>query len=433
MADTTLKSAPGPSDVSQYQRTRTFQQAGTFANQNAYDPTAEGSFELKSKLYSDPAAYSFAINNWVSSWRNSSNVPNSNFKNELDYIQFLLRASGLSSEKGGLSRGVLTVKDLDGLKKASTIALANGVSFKDVMLSIYQSKQSGAGGAEGGPKYSKQIATSLRLLDLGDAQNKLSTAYFNMFGVYPTQDNINSFKDYWNAEARKQVATTTTSQVVQKGKVTVGKQTGTGTITTSPTEVVGEGFTEAEQAQTMANYLAKQFNIDPSKMVLGGGVKRIYDGIREIYRNNLLPEPSFETVASTVKDLLTTPDETSYNTKLASLQQNIRNKAAKFYPALATELANGQSVKDFSDVYGSLIAKKWGYSSYNELQDDPEATALIQSALNFTDSKGNVRLAKIDEVMAMAQKSKRWMNSPEALASFGDLGDKIIAAMGGGR
>jgi hypothetical protein len=35
--------------------------------------------------------------------------------------------------------------------------------------------------------------------------------------------------------------------------------------------------------------------------------------------------------------------------------------------------------------------------------------------------------------MAMAQKSKNWLNGPEALASFGDLGDKIIAAMGGGR
>ena len=72
--------------------TRTaFSQAGTFANQNYYDPTAEGSFELKSRLYSDPAAYSFAINDWVASWRsNTTGVPNGNFKNELDYIQFLL-------------------------------------------------------------------------------------------------------------------------------------------------------------------------------------------------------------------------------------------------------------------------------------------------------------------------------------------------------
>lgn len=428
----TWKSAPGPSEVAAYNKRSAFSQAGTFANQNYYDPTAEGSFELKSRLYSDPAAYSFAINDWVASWRsNTTGVPNGNFKNELDYIQFLLRGSGLSTEKGGVSRGILTAKDLAGLKTASQIALANGVGFKDIMLSIYQSKQ--AAGEGTGPKYSKQIASSLRLLDMGDAQNKLSTSYFNMFGVYPTQENIKAFKDYWNAEAKAQLATTTTSQVVQKGKVTVGKKTGTGTITTSPTVTTGMGFTEEEQAQTMANYLAKQFNVDPSKMVLGGGIKRVYDGIREIYRNNYLPEPSFESVAPAIKDLLTTPDETSYNTKLEAFQQGVRNKAAKFYPALATELANGQSVKEFADVYGEMIARKWGYSSYEELRDNQEATALIQSALNFNDSKGNVRLAKIDEVMAMAQKSKNWLNGPEALASFGDLGDKIVAAMGGGR
>lgn len=433
MAETNWKSAPGPSDIAAYNSKKTaFQQAGTFANQNFYDPTSEGSFELKSRLYTDPAAYSFAINDWVSGWRsNTTNVPNSNFKNELDYIQFLLRASGLSTEKGGVSRGVLTVKDLAGLRNASQIALANGIGFKDVMLSIYQSKQ--ASGGDGGPKYSKQMSTSLKLLDLGDAQNKLSTAYFNMFGVYPTEENVKAFKQYWNAEARQQVAQVTSSQVVEKGKVKVGKKTGTGTITTSPTVIKGEGFTEEEQAQTMANYLAKQFNVDPTKMVQGGAVKRVYDGIREIHRNNLLPEPSFESVASTVKDLLTTPDQTAYTTKLQAFEQGVREKAAKFFPTLAEELKNGKNVNDFSDVFFEMLAGKWGATSAVALRNDKEATTLVQNALNFTDAKGNVRMQTINEFLANAQKSKRWLDGPEAIAGFGALGDKIIAAMGGGR
>jgi len=432
MAETNWKSAPGPSEVAAYNSKRTaFQQAGTFANQN-YDPTAEGSFELKSRLYTDPAAYSFAINNWVSGWRNdTTSVPNSNFKNRLDYIQFLLRGSGLSTEKGGVSRGILTVKDLAGLRNASQIALANGIGFEDVMLSIYQSKQ--AAGGDGGPKYSKQMSTSLKLLDLGDATNKLSTAYFNMFGVYPTEENIKSFKTYWNTEARAQVGTVTTSQVTEKGKVKVGKKTGTGKVSTTDTVTKGYGFTEEEQAQTMANYLAKQFNVDPSKMMQGGAVKRVYDGIREIYRNNLLQEPAFESVAGVIKDLLSTPDETAYTTKLTAIQQGVRDKAAKFYPTLAEDLKNGKNISEYSDVYYELLANTWGVTSASALKSNKDATALVQNAFNYTDAKGNVRMQNLTEFLASARNSKNYLEGSQAIAGAGRLGDKIIAAMGGGR
>ena len=92
MPETNWKSAPGPSEVAAYNSKKTaFVEAGTIASQNYLDPTDENSFELKSRLYSEPAAYSYAIKNWLSTWRNSKNVPNSNFVNELDYIQFLLR------------------------------------------------------------------------------------------------------------------------------------------------------------------------------------------------------------------------------------------------------------------------------------------------------------------------------------------------------
>lgn len=409
-------------------RKTAFQQAGTFA----YDPTAEGTFELKSRQYSDRVAYSYAINDWIEGWRRSTNVPNSNFKNELDYIQFLLRGSGLSTEKGGISRGVLTQKDLTGLKTVSEIALANGIPFKDVLLDIYQSKQASGDGT--GPKYSKQIATSLRLIDLGDAQNKLSTAYFNMFGVYPTQDNIKAFKTYWNAQVKVQEPTTASSQVVAKGKVTVGTgktaKSGTGAITTSETVTKGMGFTEEEQAQAMADFLGKQFNMQD----LGGGaVKKVYDGIREIYRNNFLPEPSYQSVAGVIKDLLTTPDETAYGTKLATVQQSVRDKAAKFYPALAEDLRNGKDISETADIYYSLLARKWGVAAETTLRNDTEARSLVENALNYKDDKGNVRLQDINEFLISAQQSKRYTSSPQFLAGVGDLGDKIIAAMGGGR
>ena len=54
--------------------------------------SAEGSFELKSRLYTDPAAYSFYIQDNILGWRYDTNVPEG-FKNKLDYIQALLRGT----------------------------------------------------------------------------------------------------------------------------------------------------------------------------------------------------------------------------------------------------------------------------------------------------------------------------------------------------
>lgn len=407
-----------------------FQQGSTFLSPGYYDPTAEGTFELQSKLYSDPAAYARYINTFVTGWRNNTaGVPNSNFKNELDYIQFLVRGSGLSSEKGGVSRGILTEKDINGIKTASNIALANGLSFKDVMLSIYQSKQAAG---EGGPKYSKQIATSLRLIDLGDAQSKLSTSYYNMFGFYPSEANIKAFKQYWNAETRKQEAPTETSQVTMGGQpVTVGKKKGKGKATETKTVTKGLGFTEEEQKQATARFLGQQFGA-VKEGALGGAVKQVYDGIATLYKNNFLPTPTYSSVANIVKDLLTTTDETEYATKLQSYSQGIRDKAAKFFPALAEDLKAGRNVMDTANTYYDHLASKWGTSA-DMLKRDKEANELIQQALNSKDEKGNVSLMGLNIFNSLAQKSSRWLNGPEGMSTFGNFGDRVISAMGGGR
>lgn len=429
--ETTWKSAPGPSDVAAYKSRKTaFQQGSTFLSPGYYDPTAEGTFELQSKLYSDPAAYARYINTWVTGWRNNTaGVPNSNFKNELDYIQFLARASGLSSEKDGVSRGILTEKDINGIKTASNIALANGISFKDVMLSIYESRQA-AGVSANAPKYSKQIATSLRLIDLGDAQNKLSNSYYAMFGVYPSEANIKAFKKYWNQEVRKQEAETITSQVTQGGQpVSVGKQKGAGVSTKSKTVTKGEGFTEAEQAQVLATFLGSDITgvTDPQ-----GVVKAIYDGIRKTYRDNFLPEPEFQSVANIVKDLASTADEQTYNTKLSQYMQKVRDNAAKFYPSLAEDLKNGVDALETGDLYYGYLAREWN-TPVELLKRNKEANALVQNALAFRDEKGNSRLMDPKEFSRTARQSVSYLDSPQFIASMGRLGDKINSIMGGGR
>jgi hypothetical protein len=67
------------------------------------------------------------------------------------------------------------------------------------------------------------------------------------------------------------------------------------------------------------------------------------------------------------------------------------------------------------------------------LKRDKEANDLVQQALNSKDEKGNVSLMGLNIFNSLAQKSSRWLNGPEGLSTFGNFGDRVIAAMGGGR
>ena len=82
----------------------------------------EGSFELKSNLYANPAAYSYAIRDYLNGWRaEASPVPG--FVNKLDYTQALLRGTGAS--KDTTPRGVIGVDDAKAMQEVSRIAIQN--------------------------------------------------------------------------------------------------------------------------------------------------------------------------------------------------------------------------------------------------------------------------------------------------------------------
>ena len=147
----------------------------------------------------------------------------------------------------------------------------------------------------------------------------------------------------------------------------------------------------------------------------------------------MLPEPSYDSVANLVKDLATTTDENSYNTKLNQIRQGIRDKAAKFYPALAEDLKNGIDIKETADTFYETLAKKWGVASGEALKRDQEANELVKNALNYRDEKGNVRLMDLSQFNIASQKSKRFLEGSNFLSMVGNFGDKIIGAMGGGR
>lgn len=370
--------------------------------------SAEGSFELKSRLYTDPAAYSFYIQNNLLNWRyDSAGIP-AGFNNKLDYIQALLRGTGYS--KGTSQRGVLDTEDISALKKVSGEALANGVDFLSLLESAYKT---GTGRANQ-TTFSKSIATSIRLKDAGDAKKALSDGYYTMFGQYPAQQLTDDFMNQYNAEAKRQTAKTVTK--------TTSTTTGTGTSTKSATEVAGEGFTEAEQADFLANYLVKNFNFEKQEG-LGGAAKALYDEINQTYRNNYITQPEFSSVVGILKDVLSTGDSKIAQQKIDTVKAQIRQVASKQFAGAADLLSAGSDLSALTVPMAQVATKKFG-KTVNA--DDP----IIKKALNYKDEKGNIRVANDLEFDNILKSDPRYAVSPTAINSAVSLADKIRAGLG---
>lgn len=360
----------------------------------------EGSFELKSQLYSNPAAYSYAIRDYVNSWRaEASPVPG--FVNKLDYIQALLRGTGISSDT--TPRGIIGEKDADAMQKVSRIAMQNNVYFLDTLQELYKNKNAGTAAT------SKQIATSIKLIDATDAKASLSDAYYKAFGAFPSQDQINKYMDLYNAEAKRQKSKTITTS------------TG-GTVSTSSTLTQGEGFTEKEQQQFLADYLVKNYNMT-SSAELGGQAKTLYDSIVNTYAANYLDEPDFAKVSSVIKDVLSSADDKVATQKLDAFLQEGRKIAAKQYPGLEKELLAGENISTYTTPYAKSLTKLFGRTV--DVND-----SLIKKAINFKDEKGVYRMMNEVEFNQAVEADPRFATSPTAINKAIGLADTIASKLG---
>lgn len=370
------------------------------------------SFESKGSAAADLGFDAFnsskEVKAQIAAWKvpGTSRVGNNN---RLEDIQILLRENKFS--KGTTPLGILDRSDIDGLMKAVQTAKTNGSYTETFLNQVYTYKAANGltASASSGGAITKTLVTSLKLLDAGDASNKLSNAYYKAYGRYPTQKQITSFKDQWNAEAKLQQAEGASYRAKGLNK----------DIT------VGEGFTESEQNAFLNRYLAKNLKMDAAN--LGGDTKKIYDEIRTVYRDNFLPEPDFSQVAGIVKDLLGTSDINVYNTKVAKIKQTVGKQAAAFYPSLEKELLDGDSVETYASVYRNTLATKWGVSAAT-LVNDKEAQDLIKSAVNFKTPDNKIRLMDNNEFNGLVQSTKRWKAGEEAFTSYSNIGDKLINA-----
>ena len=362
---------------------------------------AEGSFELKSQVYANPAAYSFAIGNYIRDWRNEES-PVPGFFNKLDYIQALLRGTGLS--KDTTPRGIIGNDDTKALQEVSRISLQNGVPFLDTLKELYSTKSVNT------VKFSKSIATSIKLLDDTDAKSQLSNAYFQAYGEFPPENVITEFKNLRNIEAKKQQAKSVTTMTTK------------GDVTSTKTTTFDEGFTKEEQQQFLANYLVKNFDVATSDG-LGGQAKSLYDQIVGVHRNNLLTEPDLPAVAGVIKNVLSASDDKVASEILNQYFGQQRRIASTKYLGIQNNLLAGDDVLTYAKPMQDALMKTFGR---NVGVDDK----LIVSALNFKDDKGNYRPMNDLELNNLVMSDPRFATSPMAIQRGTTLADKLAKELG---
>lgn len=382
-----------------------FYSMGQMANANAAaiaaKVRAEGSIYSRTLATNDPVAFSNLVGGELDYLRSSKRTDG--FVNNLNYLQALLRSTGYS--KGTTALGAFSYEDLGGLRKAIVEARANGVEYFTWLEDV---ANKGMGAGTGTSKYSKDISTAINLIDKTDATTTYTKGYFQAYGVYPSAEKIDAFMKKFNAQAKAQAVTTTTAGT-----------RGTGSSKTTTT-YSGQGFTAEEQANFLANYLSKDYAITPET---GGAVKAILDDLRATYANNGLQEPAFESSMNVIKRILGTGDAKMAQQILDTEKQKIRTIAAKLNPGAADILNSGQDLNSITDQYIKLAeaATKKKYDINNPL---------IKQMINFKDEKGNIRNATNFEVLDIIRGSADWMKSPDAIATFGNIGDVIAAKLG---
>lgn len=354
--------------------------------------------------------------------------------NMFDYVQTLLRGTKFSS--GKTATGILAPEDMTGLENALKGAIGQNADIVSYLEAI---AKSGLAGKEikqpdTTPKYNKQISTALKYKDIGDAKIALSDAYFTAWGAPPSAELITQFQSAWNAEVKAQEKPTTTRTVTTFKPVIdpkTGKQLRNAegvlqyeSISTGTTTAAGEGFTAEEQQQFLADYLVKNFPQEKfNPQGLGGAAKTIYDDIANTYKNNLLPVPTFESVAPLITSLIGTTDANVGKTILDKAKLDIRTNVANKYMSIADYLNAGEDANKYIDPLRNTVSS--ALETDVNVDDD-----LMKQFLNFQGSDGKYRLPNDWEITQAIMKDPRYKRTSKAINQAVNTAESLANKLG---
>lgn len=364
---------------------------------------AEGSVYTKAFAVSDETAFAIAASAEFDNLRKTNIYSKDPKMSDFQYLQALVRTAGLSKSKAPL--GLANKEDTAAIKEVLKQSYLQGTDWNN-WLETYISSPYGSAGKSG---FSKEVSTALKQIDKTDAESKLNNAYFQAFGFYPSDAQVEKFRNKFNAEARKQMAATTTTRTGGDG---AGKTT---------TVSAGEGFTDAEQAQFMADFLKNNYKITGKEE--SGQALNLLKSLEGAYKANLLPVPERDKLAAFVGDVIGTADATTAKQKLDAKIQTIRNVAAKMYVGVSDHLANGGDVLDVLDPVVKNINQKLG-TNYSATDDR------FKSIINYNDGK-TTRTMNAVEIDNFIESLPEFQTSPAGRDKYFAIGQAFKNAMGG--
>jgi hypothetical protein len=371
----------------------------------------------------------------------------SGFNNQFEYLQNLLRKSGLSksalTDSGALSNVIVAgaAQNLD------PFSFLEGY-IKNIKGKVIKQPDTTT-------QYTKQIQTALQFKDLGDARQYYSDSYFATHGSYPTAELDKKFQNAWNNEVKTQDQPTTTTTKVEKAPIydkkskpvidpetkkqkvdkfgnlqysAIAKDKNgiyqyTDVITGTST-AKGEGFTTPEQQQFLADFLVNNspdatWNVEN----LGGAAKSLYDGISAFHKSNYTKVPDMTTLLPLMKNVLSSADPDAANEFLTQYKNTVRKQTASKYMGLAEYLNAGEDadkyVKPMLEGISSLLER-------NFTIDDPFANQIF----NYKDDKGVYRLPNALELNNMVMDHADYGKTAVAVNQAVDMTQNLKSKLG---
>lgn len=361
------------------------------------------------------------------------------YQTEFQAFQDMLRKSKLSKSTTPL--GIVGLDEMAAMDKVISAAIPSQLSPLQYLANYNATlKPKEIKQPDMTAQFTKQVQSSLRYKDLGDARTAYSDAYFKAWGQFPAAELDKKFQDTWNAQVKAQNQPTTTdtkSEKVyvydKKSKPVIDKATGkqkidaagqkvytgrlkdkegvfrTKTISTGVTSAKGEGFTEEEQTKFLADFLVDnfpeaKFNVEN----IGGTAKTVYDTIRAYHQGNYEDEPDFPTVSPLIKDILSNPDQKVQEEMFSQYVTGLQKKVGTRFMAVQGLIQPGENANKYVDPVLKAIG--------NALETTVDVKdPLVLQALNFKDDKGNYRLPNDYELSQMVVNDKRYDGTSAAI------------------
>ena len=350
-----------------------FQSGPATGNQDALKASIIADTSVYFKAYSqDPQAFASSARTFFDTLRQAKTVRPD--MSDLEVLQAKVRVAGLS--KGTTPLGQLSNEDIVGISTVFKEGYTNTMDWNTVLDNRIQSPYAKVGGAT----FSKDISTALKYIDKTDAEQRLNTAYFKTFGVYPTGEQVVKFQNKYKAEAQRQLAKTT--------RTASGNEVGSSRTSKTNEVVSGEGFTQAEYDTFLGKFLADNYKITGQEET--GLVKDTISNLKRVYKDNLLPEPPINELAAIATDIVRTGDTAIQEQKMTAKINGVRSIAAKLYPGLKDSFDAGT---DLITTLNPIVQSANNYLGTNFDKSNP----IFSQILNYNDGK-TVRVMNANEM-----------------------------------